>query len=77
MTPGELVGALDSPSGWQRDVAQQLLVERHANHAAGALAELVRLDEALRDHHHVSADAGALEGAANQVAVGRLHGKEW
>src|SRR5258707_7454598 len=24
-----LVAALDSPSGWQRDVAQQLLIERH------------------------------------------------
>ncbi|MDX1969762.1 MAG: c-type cytochrome, partial [Planctomycetaceae bacterium] len=28
LTSDELVAALDSPSGWQRDVAQQLLIER-------------------------------------------------
>lgn len=51
LTSDELVAALDSPSGWQRDMAQQLLIERLAasNRAAAeqpdcgeALAALVR-----------------------------------
>jgi putative membrane-bound dehydrogenase-like protein len=37
-----LVAALDSPSGWQRDMAQQLLVERQDSSAASALKQMVR-----------------------------------
>lgn len=36
----ELVAALDTPNGWQRDMAQQLLVWRGATDAADALARL-------------------------------------
>jgi putative membrane-bound dehydrogenase-like protein len=36
----ELVAALESPSGWQRDTVQQLLVERQAKAAAPALQKL-------------------------------------
>jgi len=35
-----LVAALDSPSGWQRDMAQQLLIERGGNKAVPALKSL-------------------------------------
>lgn len=38
----ELAAALDSPSGWQRDMAQQLLVERGERQAAEALEKMVR-----------------------------------
>ena len=37
-----LVAALDSPNGWQRDKAQQLLVERGGMDAVGALSRLAR-----------------------------------
>jgi putative membrane-bound dehydrogenase-like protein len=40
LSPAELVAALDSPNGWQRDVAQQLLVEKNDRSAAPALEEL-------------------------------------
>ncbi len=38
----ELVAALDSPSGWQRDTVQRLLLERHALDAAPALAAMAK-----------------------------------
>jgi putative membrane-bound dehydrogenase-like protein len=37
-----LVAALDSPSGWQRDTAQQMLVQRQDKSAAPLLAKVVR-----------------------------------
>jgi putative membrane-bound dehydrogenase-like protein len=37
-----LVAALDSPSGWQRDTAQRLLVERHELAAVAKLEQLAR-----------------------------------
>ena len=37
-----LVAALDSPSGWQRDTAQRLLVERQDRTAVAKLEELAR-----------------------------------
>jgi putative membrane-bound dehydrogenase-like protein len=42
MSVAELVAALDSPSGWQRDMAQQLLVERGAYEAVPLLEKLFR-----------------------------------
>ena len=36
-----LVAALDSPSGWQRDMAQQLLVQRHEMAAVPLLENTV------------------------------------
>ncbi|AQG78822.1 DUF7133 domain-containing protein [Spirosoma montaniterrae] len=38
----ELVAALSSADGWQRDMAQRLLIERNDNRAGLALVELVR-----------------------------------
>src|SRR5690606_23499830 len=38
----ELVAALDSPNGWQRDMAQQLLVQRQDKAAVAALERLAR-----------------------------------
>jgi putative heme-binding domain-containing protein len=40
MTSKELVAALDSPSGWQRDMAQQLLVERQDKSVAFDLEKM-------------------------------------
>jgi putative membrane-bound dehydrogenase-like protein len=42
MTPAELVGALDSPSGWQRDMAQMLLVQKKEFEAVVHLEKLFR-----------------------------------
>lgn len=41
LNTAELVAALDSPNGWQRDMAQQLLVARHDTAAVEPLAALV------------------------------------
>src|SRR5205085_9852260 len=41
MTTEELVAALDSPNGWQRDTAQQLLVWRRDSRAPELLRKLI------------------------------------
>jgi putative heme-binding domain-containing protein len=41
-TTAQLVAALDSPSGWQRDTAQQLLVQRNDKSAAVLLDKLLQ-----------------------------------
>jgi putative membrane-bound dehydrogenase-like protein len=40
MSSNELVAALETPNGWQRDMAQQLLVERQDQTAVGALRRM-------------------------------------
>jgi putative membrane-bound dehydrogenase-like protein len=42
LTGEKLAAALDSPSGWQRDMVQQLLVERQDQSAVAALEKLAR-----------------------------------
>lgn len=42
MSPAQLAAALDSPSGWQRDMAQQLLLERGGAEAVPLLERMVR-----------------------------------
>ena len=42
MTTAQLVAALDSPNGWQRDTAQKLLIHRHDDTAAGLLESVVK-----------------------------------
>jgi putative membrane-bound dehydrogenase-like protein len=46
-----LAAALDSPSGWQRDTAQQLLVERQDRTAIPVLERLTRADRPLTRLH--------------------------
>jgi len=46
MTPPELVTALDSPNGWQRDTAQRLLVEQNNPATHEALIRLTTLTQA-------------------------------
>ena len=41
-TTAQLVAALDSPSGWQRDTAQKLLVQRNDKSATKRLAKLLQ-----------------------------------
>jgi putative heme-binding domain-containing protein len=43
MRDGELADALHSPSGWQRDTVERLLIEREAKGATGAIRRIVRL----------------------------------
>jgi putative membrane-bound dehydrogenase-like protein len=45
MSPSELVAALDSPGGWQRDMVQFLLVERGDKSVIPALAKLAQESE--------------------------------
>ena len=59
-----LVAALDSPSGWQRDTAQRLLLHRGGTEAIAPLRELV--DETKRPKTRVQAiwtlaDLGGLD----------------
>jgi putative membrane-bound dehydrogenase-like protein len=42
MNTADLIAVIDSPNGWQRDMAQQLLVSRNDPDAAPALIELVK-----------------------------------
>src|SRR5690606_30787019 len=42
MSPAELVAALDTPNGPQRDLIQRQLIERNATETAPALAKLAR-----------------------------------
>ncbi|HEX8916693.1 MAG TPA: PVC-type heme-binding CxxCH protein [Humisphaera sp.] len=42
MTGEQLAAAMDSPSGWQRDTAQQLIVERQDKLAVAGLSKLAR-----------------------------------
>src|SRR5262249_36908555 len=42
MTTVELVAALDSPNGWQRDTAQKLLIQKHDDAAVKPLEALAR-----------------------------------
>ncbi len=42
LNSSQLVTALDSPNGWQRDTAQRLLVERHAVSEVGKLESLAK-----------------------------------
>ena len=44
-----LVAALESPSGWQRDTAQRLLLHRRDPHAIGPLRKLVRETKNAQD----------------------------
>jgi len=55
----ELVKHLEHPSGWWRDMAQQILVQRHDPSIAGALEKLVHSDATLVSKFHA---LWALEG---------------
>ena len=60
MTTKELVSALDSPSGWQRDMAQRLLVERREATAGPLLRALLTPAHAPQVRVQVLATLGLL-----------------
>jgi putative membrane-bound dehydrogenase-like protein len=72
-----LVAALDSPSGWQRDMAQQLLIERGDKTAAPRLKQLLANREArplARLHALCSLDGiGSLDAETLLVALSDPH----
>ncbi|MEX1039826.1 MAG: PVC-type heme-binding CxxCH protein [Pirellulaceae bacterium] len=59
MTNAELVECLESPSGWQRDMAQYLLIERQAEDVAPLLDQLALHGERPQSRLHA---LGTLEG---------------
>lgn len=66
MTGAELVAVLESPNGWQRDMAQRLLVERQEASTIPALQQLARTSESplARLHALYTLDGmGALDAA--------------
>ena len=72
-----LVAALDSPSGWQRDMAQQLLIERGEQAAAPLLKKLLENREArplARLHALCTLDGlGAIEVETLSAALADQH----
>jgi len=72
-----LVAALDSPSGWQRDMAQQLLIERGERAAAPLLKKLLANREArplARLHSLCTLDGlGALDAETLPAALSDPH----
>jgi putative membrane-bound dehydrogenase-like protein len=71
-----LVAALDSPSGWQRDMAQQMLVERHDAAAVPFLEKQVRESKRplCRLHSLCTLDGlGSLKPEIIQIALSDAH----
>ncbi len=64
MTDAQLIEALDSDNGWQRDMAQQLLIERRTNRVQHRLITLI--NESLRP-------AARLQALATLECLGELN----
>ncbi|MCI0377968.1 MAG: HEAT repeat domain-containing protein [Gemmataceae bacterium] len=76
MTPKELVAALDSPNGWQRDMAQQLLVTGKHRDAISALEELAENSPRPEARlHALMALYGIVDGVPEKVLLATLADK--
>jgi putative membrane-bound dehydrogenase-like protein len=64
---GDLVAAIDSPNGWQRDTIQQLLVERGDKAAKGALIILFEKSERPKTKIQILGTLEGLGGAPPEV----------
>lgn len=76
LSTAELVAALDSPSGWQRDTAQMLLVWRHDAAAVEPLVEMLRRGASPLARVHALAtlaELGVLEEPVALAALGDAH----
>ncbi|MCO6455962.1 MAG: HEAT repeat domain-containing protein, partial [Pirellulaceae bacterium] len=76
LTTAELVAALASPNGWQRDMAQQLLLWRHDPAAVEPLNALLRgSDQALARLHALATLDGlnAIDGPRLELALSDPH----
>lgn len=60
----ELVAAMDSPNGWQRDMAQRLLVERSDQAVTGPLRRLLELAHAPQVRLQAVATLGLLKSSS-------------
>ncbi len=69
---GELVNALDSPNGWQRDVAQQLLVHRADPAAIVPLQRMVRESERPLARLHALATLDGLQRLTVEIVATAL-----
>lgn len=68
LTTQELVGALDSPSGWQRDMAQQLLIEQQDKSAVPHLQRLAQQSTRPQARLHALCTLDGLN-ALNETAL--------
>ncbi len=76
LSAAELVAALDSPSGWQRDTAQMLLIWRREAAATKPLVETVRHGKNVLARVHALAtlaELGVLEKSLALAALGDKH----
>ncbi|MBQ10894.1 MAG: dehydrogenase [Planctomyces sp.] len=71
----ELVSALDSPNGWQRDTAQQLLVHRQDKRALAPLLQQARTSARPLCRLHSLCTAEALGGLTTAVLAAALTDK--
>ena len=67
--PAALVAALDSPNGWQRDLAQRLLVQRRDPVVAAGLRGLMTLRHRPQVRVQALATLGLLRGALDAATV--------
>lgn len=72
MSLTQLVAALDSPNGWQRDTAQRLLIERNDRSAIGLLSEMVRSSRRPLARLHALCTLEGLDGLDDQLLVAGL-----
>ena len=68
----QLVAALDSPNGWQRDMAQQLLVSRHDDAAVEPLAELVKNADRPATRLQALCTLGVLDKLPDELIIAAL-----
>lgn len=71
-TPSELVGALDSPNGWQRDMAQRLLAERADQSTGESITQLLSLNHAPQVRVQAIATLGQLRRLAPEALLTAL-----
>jgi putative heme-binding domain-containing protein len=72
MSAAELVAALDSPNGWQRDMAMQMLVWRGARAAVPRLAKLATSSSVPEARLHALCILDALDGLRDDNVMAAL-----
>src|SRR6185312_11771222 len=72
----ELVAALDSPSGWQRDMVQQMLVQKQDKEAIQLLAKLARESKNPLARLHALCTLDGLDGLDADLLLAGLNDSE-
>ena len=73
----ELVAALDSPNGWQRDTVQRLLVQGHQSDVAPDLARLVERCANPKARLQALCTLSGLNALGSSTLVMALHDSHW